>query len=179
MSPQDRDQLFSLAANLVNDAAVIGFTQHDVVEPHLPDRGRAGINQRRDRATQQFKQLQPGGCRHHQLAISSQQRLMLEPLDDFGARGRCANALRFFEALPQRIIFDEPPRILHGVDKRAFVVARRRLRLFGLNTWPAQCRCSAIGQRRQCLFAFRCGRFIVGWIRVRLGIPERCLPTLP
>jgi hypothetical protein len=82
---------------------------------------------------QQFEQLQAGPRRHHQLAVGSKQVLAFEALDDLGARGRCADAFGFLQALSQGLVLDEAPGVLHGVDQCAFAVARRRLGLLRLH----------------------------------------------
>ena len=56
----------------------------------------------------------------------NQKILLLQPADDLGAGRRRANALGFLQAVPQNLIIDKPPGILHRLDQRAFVVARRR-----------------------------------------------------
>ena len=117
--PQHRDQPLRLAGDLVDDGPEIRLAHHDIVEPHLPDRCGAGIDQRGGRVSQQLVELQSGRRRHHQLAISCQQVLALEALDDLGARGRCTDALRFLEPVAQSLVLDEAPGVLHGVDQRA------------------------------------------------------------
>ena len=43
--PEHRDQTVCLAGDLVDDGAEVRLTDHDVVEPHFPDCGGAGIDQ--------------------------------------------------------------------------------------------------------------------------------------
>ena len=57
MPPEHRDQPIRLVGDLVDDGAEIYLAHYDIVEPHLPDRSGAGIDQRGGGATQQFEQL--------------------------------------------------------------------------------------------------------------------------
>jgi hypothetical protein len=57
MLPEHRDQPVRLVGDLVDDGAEIRFADHDIVEPHLPDRSGAGIDQRGGGGAQQFEQL--------------------------------------------------------------------------------------------------------------------------
>src|SRR6185369_7696887 len=43
--PEHRDQSIRLAGNLVDDGAKIRLAQHDIIEPHLPDRCGARIDE--------------------------------------------------------------------------------------------------------------------------------------
>jgi hypothetical protein len=46
--------------------------------------------------------------------------------DDLGAGRRRSNALGFLQALPQNLVINKTPDILHSLDQKAFVVTRRR-----------------------------------------------------
>ena len=57
MPPEHRDQPIRLVGDLVDDGAEIRLTDHDIVEPHLPDRSGSGIDERGRGGAQQFEQL--------------------------------------------------------------------------------------------------------------------------
>ena len=83
MLPEHRDQPVRLTGDLVDDGAEICFAHYDIVEPNLPDRRGAGVDQRGGDATQQLEQLQTCCRRHHKLAVGSEQVLAFEALDDW------------------------------------------------------------------------------------------------
>ena len=78
--------------------------------------------------------------------------------------------LGFLQALPQHLVVDEAPSILHRLDQGAFVVTRRRPGLLVLNFWILQLRGLAVAQRRKQL---RLSALFVG----RLPVRERCAPA--
>ena len=151
---KNRDQLVRLGGYAVDHGPEVRLAGYDRIQLHFPLRGRPGIDKRGCCPSEEFEQLKPGLGWDHQFPIRGEQVLPLQPLDDFGARRRCADALGFLQPLAHGGGFHEAPGVLHGVDQRAFVVARRRLCPLVLDTRFGQRRLFAIGQRRQRLFGF-------------------------
>ena len=144
MPSESPDQLFRHARDTIDDRPEVGAARNDIVELHLPCRRCRRVDEARCGASQQFENLQPRRCRHHELTIRRQQVLSFEPLDDIGAGGRSADAFGLLQSLTEGLVLDETPGVLHGVDQRTFVVARRRLGLLRLHAWLCQRRMLAV-----------------------------------
>src|ERR1700676_1970919 len=95
------------------------------------------------------EQRQAGLGRHNILSLGNQETLLLQPADDLGSGRRRANTLGFLQAIPQNLVINKTPGILHSLDQSAFVVTRRRSGLLVLNFWILQLRGVAVAQRRQ------------------------------
>ena len=98
------------------------------------------------------------------LSLGNQKTLLLQPADDLGPGRRRADALGFLQALPQNLIVDKTPGILHRLDQSAFVVTRRRSGLLVLDFGVLQLRGLAVAQRRQQL---RLVALFVGGLPIR------------
>ena len=85
--------------------------QH-VVEKAFQLRRHAGIDQRRIGALQNAEQGKSVFGRHDVLPLRSQEPLPLQPRNDLRSRRRRADPLRLAQPVSQRLVFDEPPRIL-------------------------------------------------------------------
>ena len=95
---------------------------------------------------------------------------LLQPADDLGAGGRRADALGLFQTVPQNLVLDKPPCILHRLDQRALVVAGRGLGLLGFDGRIVQLCILAVAHRRKQLPAIA---LLVGWLPLR----ECCAPS--
>jgi hypothetical protein len=83
------------------------------------------IDQGRVRLFENTEQRQPSLGRHDVLSLGNQETLFLQAADDLRSGRRRANALGLLQALPQNLIINKAPGILHRLDQRAFVVTRR------------------------------------------------------
>src|ERR1700688_63764 len=83
------------------------------------------------------------------LSLGNQETLLLQPANDLGSGRRRANTLGFLQAVPQNLVINKTPGILHSLDQSAFVVTRRRPGLLVLNFRILQLRNLAVAQRRQ------------------------------
>src|ERR1700740_1152499 len=111
-----------------------------------------------------------GSGRPNILSLGNQEPLLLQPTDDLGSGRRRANTLGFLQAIPQNLVINKTPGILHSLDQSAFVVTRRRPGLLVLNFWILQLRGLAVAQRRQQL---RLIALFVGGLPLR----ECCAPA--
>src|ERR1700674_5726390 len=105
------------------------------------DQGRVGL-------FENTEQRQAGFGRHDVLSLGNQETLFLQPVDDLRSGCRRANALGLPQALPQNLIVNKAPDILHRLDQGAFVITRRWPGLLFLNFWIVQLRSLAVAQRR-------------------------------
>ena len=104
------------------------------------------------------------------LSLGNQETLFLQPADDLRSGCRRANALGLLQAVPQNLIVNIAPGILHRLDQSAFVVTRRWPGLLVLDFWIVQLRGLAVAKRRQQL---RLVALFVGGLPVR----ESCAPA--
>src|SRR5262245_30828639 len=117
----------------------------------------------------------PAGVGTTSLPSAASRFWRLRPLM-ISARGRCADTLGLLQALAQGLVLDEAPGVLHGVDQRAFAVARRRLGLLRLHAWMRQCCTLAVDEPRQRLVGLSLFLFLTAWFRLRST--EGRLPAL-
>src|SRR6476659_2298908 len=82
------------------------------------------------------------------LSLGNQETLFLQPADDLRSSRRRANALGLLQALPQNLILNKAPGILHRLDQSAFVVTRRWPGLLVFDFRIVQLRSLAVAQRR-------------------------------
>ena len=146
------------------------LADHDIVEQAFKLRRHARIDQCRIGLFEDAEQRQAGLGRHDVLSLGHQKALFLKPTDDLGSRRRRTDALGFLQALPQNLIVNKPPGILHRLDQGAFVVARRWPGLLVLDFRIVQLRGLTVAQRRQQL---RLVALFVG----RLPLRECCAPA--
>ena len=157
-------------AHGVDRADHLLLADNDIVEQAFQLRRDARIDQRRIGLFEDAEQRQAGLGRHDVLSLGHQKALFLQPADDLGSRRRRADALGFLQAFPQHLIVNEAPGILHRLDQRAFVVARRWPGLLVLDFWILQLRGLAVAQRRKQL---RLVALFVGGLPLR----ECCAPA--
>ena len=82
-------------------------------------------------------------------SLGNQETLFLQPADDLGPGRRRANTLGLLQALPQNLIINKTPGILHRIDQSAFVVSRRWPGLLVLDFWIVQLRGLAVAEWRK------------------------------
>src|SRR5215468_3060032 len=133
-------------------------------------RRHARIDKRRIGLLEDAEQQQAGLGRHDVLSLGNQETLFLQPADDLRSGRRRANALGLLQALPQNLIVNEAPGILHRLDQSAFIVARRWPGLLVLDFRIVQLRSLTVAQRRQQL------RLVVLFVS-GLPIRESCAPA--
>ena len=102
------------------------------------------------------------------LSLGNQETLFLQPADDLRSGRRRANALGLLQTLPQNLIVNKAPGILHRLDQSAFVVTRRWPGLLVLDFRIVQLCSLAVAQRLLRLVAL-----FVGGLPVR----ESCAPA--
>ena len=100
------------------------------------------------------EQRKPPLGRDDVLSLRFQESLIPQSGDDLRPGRRRADALGLLETVPQDLIFDEAPRILHRLDQRALLVARRRPGFLVLDLRIAQPRDLPVAQHRQHLRPF-------------------------
>src|SRR6202795_4332500 len=83
------------------------------------------------------------------LSLGNQETLLLQPADDLGSGRRRTDTLGLLQAIPQNLVINKTPGILHSLDQSAFVITRRRPGLLVFNFWILQLRALAVAQRRQ------------------------------
>src|SRR6202008_235165 len=82
--------------------------------PSPPDRpGPVGL-------FENAEQRQAGLGRHDVLSLGNQETLFLQPADNLCSGRRRANALGLLQTLPQNLIVNKAPGILHRLDQSAF-----------------------------------------------------------
>jgi hypothetical protein len=102
------------------------FTDDDIVEQAFELRRHARVNQGRISLLENSKQTQSGFGGHNVLSLNNQKPLPFQPSDDLGAGRRGADALGFLQPVPQSLVLDKAPSLLHRFDQSTFVVARGR-----------------------------------------------------
>src|SRR5829696_6540349 len=117
------------------------------IEQAFKLRRDARIDQNRIGLFEDAEQRQASLRRHDVLPLGHQEALFLKPADDLGSGRWRADALGFLQALPQHLIVNEPPGILHRLDQGAFVVTRRWPCLLVLDFWILQSGSLTVAQR--------------------------------
>ena len=108
--------------------------------------------------------------RNNVLSLGNQETLFLQPADDLRSGRRCANSLSLLQALPQNLIVNKAPGILHRLDQSAFVVTRRWPGFLVLDFRIVQLRSLAVAYRWQQL---RLVAFFVDGLPVRESCATR------
>src|SRR6202035_4452931 len=112
-------------AHCVNRADHLLLADHHIVEQAFELRRHSRIDQGRVGLFENAEQGQPGLGRADGLSRGNQESLFLKPTDDLRSGRRRANALGLLQTLPQNLIVNKAPGILHRVDQSAFVVTWR------------------------------------------------------
>ena len=136
-------------AHCVNRTDHLLLADNNIVEQAFKLRRHPRIDQGRVGLFENAEQRQPGLGRHNVLSLGNQESLFLQPADDLRSCRRRANALGLLQALPQNLIVNKAPGILHRFDQSAFVVTRRWSGLLVLDFRIVQLRSLAVAQRRQ------------------------------
>src|SRR5215204_7037074 len=157
-------------AHGINRADHLLLSHNHIVEQAFKLRRDARIDQNRIGLFEDAEQRQASLGRHDVLPLGHQEALFLKPTDDLGSGRWRADALGFPQALPQHLIVNEPPSILHRLDQGAFVVTRRWPCLLVLDFWILQSRSLTVAQRwkQLCLLTL--------FVR-RLPLRECCAPA--
>src|SRR5664280_1009998 len=92
-----------------------------------------GVDQRRIRLFKNPEKRQPSLSGYDVLSLRNEESLFLESANNLGAGGRSADAFGFLQSLPQHLVVNETPGVLHRLDQSALIVSRRGPRLFVLN----------------------------------------------
>jgi hypothetical protein len=92
------------------------------------------------------------------LPLGHQKILFLQPADDLGSGRGGTDTFGFLQALPQNIMINKAPSILHRLDQSAFVVTRRWPGLLVLDFRIVQLR----DQRTQSTYLFGVAKYCSG-----------------
>ena len=161
-------------AHCVNRTDHLLLADNDIVEQAFKLRRHPRIDQGRVGLFENTEQRQAGLGRHDVLSLGNQETLFLQPADDLRSGRRRANALGLLQALPQNLIVNKAPGILHRLDQSAFVVTRRWSGLLVLDFRIVQLRSLAVAQRRQQL---RLVALFVGGLPVRESLATGQIPV--
>ena len=143
------DDALGNIAHCVNRADHLLLADHHIVEQAFKLRRHPRIDQGWVGLFENAEQRQTGLGRHDVLSLGNQETLFLQPADDLRSGRRRANALGLLQALPQNLIVNKAPGILHRLDQSAFVVTRRWPGLLVFDFRIVQLRSLAVVQRRQ------------------------------
>src|SRR5262249_37526598 len=127
------DDALGDVAHGVNRANHLLLANHNLVEQAFELRRYARVNQRRIGLLENPEQRQASLGWDNVLAVGDQKTLFLQSPDDLGSGRRRADALGLLQPIPQDLVIDKTPGVLHGLDQGAFIVARRRARLLVLD----------------------------------------------
>src|ERR1700722_10570092 len=118
------DDALGNIAHCVNRSDHLLLADNDIIEQAFELRRHRRIDQGRGGLFENTEQRQPALGRHDVLSLGSQETLFLQPADDLRSGRRRANALGLLQALPQSLIVNKAPGILHPLDQSYFVVTR-------------------------------------------------------
>ena len=95
----------------------------------------ARVDQRRVSLFENPEQRQACLGGHDVLSLGDQKTLFLQPSDDLGSGRRRADALGLLQPVPQHLVIDKAPGVLHRLDQSAFIVSGWGAGFLVLNGW--------------------------------------------